>query len=122
MSILKRGINTMLIALFLFPVYGFTQNDLKEKTQRILNDKTIEDPYKRFKTACDTIGTYYKLSYEEGMPLLNDMFLPFAEKKIKDSRKRNMAKSCIYSDMVSVYEKRGEEGDYEHIVNVLFLV
>jgi len=101
-----------IFALLLMPAgYAFADETLQQKIQNILNDKTTDDHYVRFKTAYDTVGKYnLQLPFEEVMPLYDNVLLSFAEKKITDKRKLNMAKAYIYNNISAIYEVRGDPG------------
>jgi len=107
-----------ILAIAILPLCSFAAEtqyatSLKEKIQKILNDKTIEDTYERWNTAYRTTwNDIFLLSPEEAMPLLNGTVLPFIEKKIKDNKKQNRAKAYFYDQLMQLYEKRGEQEDY----------
>jgi len=99
------------LALLLIPAYSFAEEPLQEKIQRILNDKTVDDPYERWAAANDTVCSKSYLPFEEAM-LLYDDILNFVEKNVKDKRKYNSAKALCYINIGWVYEIRGDPGDY----------
>lgn len=108
------------LAFFLIPCFTFAEQPLKEKVQQILNDKTIEDTYERFKTANDTIDQHFSdLSFDEAMLLYNDLLMPFAEKKIKDNHNHNLAKTFVCNQISYVYEILGAPGDAAKNVAIL---
>ena len=112
---IKRILCTLSLLMFLF--YGFATETVQKKVQNILNDKTIEDPYERYKIARDTAGKYVShLPFDEAMALYNNIFLPFVEKKIKNVNDRNSSKVNIYSWIKHIYEVRGAPGDFENML------
>ena len=93
------------LIIILLPLYVFAEKNLHKKTKQILNDKTVTDPFLRWKAAFDTVHLYYLIiPYEEAVPLFNDLLLPFVEKEIKDKRKQYQAKACTYDNLGSLLE------------------
>jgi len=77
-------------------------------TQNILNDKTIRDPYERWKTANDTFTNHIpNLTLDEALYLNNDLLLSFVDKNVKDNLKRAKAKFAIFSKNPLIYETLG---------------
>ncbi|MCL2510598.1 MAG: hypothetical protein FWF09_00950 [Bacteroidales bacterium] len=103
------------LVLLLMPAsYGFAEETVHEKVQKILNNKAIEDPYVRWKTAYDTTANYYnRLSFEEGILLYNDILLPFIDKEVKNSNQNNHAKADIYRRISLVYQYKGDAESME---------
>jgi len=102
-----------IFTFLLIPAYGFTEETIQDKIQNILIDKKIDDPYKRFKVAKDTLANQsFNLPFEEALRLYNDILLPFAEKKINDDCKSNIAKATVYGGIVDIYEIRGAPVDF----------
>jgi len=100
-----------LLLLCLLPLYGFTQETLQEKVLKILNDKTIGEPPVRWQMAYEaTHSDYLLLPFEEIMPILNDILLPFAEKELKNQSQRYRAKALLYDQMSVIHINRGETG------------
>jgi hypothetical protein len=87
--------------------YGFAEETSLKRIQNILNDKTIEDPYERFRTAVKTIDSVqFDLSFEESIQLFKDILLPYAEKNVKDELQRDKAKGYIYVNFFEIYGSR----------------
>ena len=102
-----------LFTVLLIPAYIFAEKTVQEKVQNILNDKTIDDAYTKFKTIRDAcFDDMIDSPFEEAFLSLNDILLPFVDKNIKDKRQLNRAKALIYLDIGVLYECRGEPGDY----------
>jgi rRNA maturation endonuclease Nob1 len=101
-----------ILALAILPLYSFAQENLQEKIQQVLHNKTKTDPYKRFLDASDMLDTcYFLFPLEEVSSIYNNILLPFVEKEIKDERKQNSAKAYIYSGISDLYFNRGESED-----------
>jgi len=101
-------IKHIILLLFLIPRYGFAEENIQQNVQNILNDKTINDPYERWKTANDTVTNHIPhLSSEETIHLYHDILLPFIEKNVKDNRKHTLAKSSVYEKIIVLYEEMG---------------
>jgi len=101
-----------IFVLLLLPISVFSQGNLQEKIQNMLNDKTIEDPYERWDVVYKTTANDFSvLQPEEAILIYNDM-IAFVEREIKDKPKRNMAKASIYNDMRLLYSFRGEPDDF----------
>ena len=111
--------NLFFVLIFLLlPVVGFAEESLQEKTQKILSNKTIDDPYTRFNLANNIISDEvdaFRLPFEEHIHLYKDILLPFVEKNIKDKRKYNIAKTIINLNLAFAHEIRGNPEDYPTI-------
>ena len=105
---------TLYILVFLLiQAYGFAEETMQDKIQNILNDKKIEDTYQRFNIARDTLANQrFNLPFEEALRLYNDVLLPFAEKKIKDDHKSNIAKAAVCGGIIDIYEIKGAPVDF----------
>ena len=105
--------NTLyILILFLLPLHAFAEETLEQKVRNILNDKSIAEPYDRWKVAYDSIGLNYRnLSYEEAMLLYTDILLPFADKEVRNTNLRYQAQACIYRQISHTYKSKGQEED-----------
>lgn len=115
---MKKNLYTLI--LLLIPVFGFTQENWTEKTRKTLSDKTVENPYNRISNAFNDI--YYnqsEISFEEGLYLYEEIFLPFAEKEIKDASQRNYAIALIYHNIAILYDN---EGGVEDVIKCIFYI
>jgi hypothetical protein len=109
--------NILYIIIFLLlPAYGFAEKTLQEKVSIILNDKSINEPYENFRIAHDTVIQYFfRLPFEEVMPIYQDVLLPFVEKNVKGNSKYYRAKSIIYEQMGHLYENTMDTKYYPNI-------
>jgi hypothetical protein len=100
------------LALLLLPAYGFAEETLEQKVQNKLNDKTIEDPYIRFRIVNDTVANNIsELSFEEAKQIYYDILLSFVEKKVNDDYKRDKAKGTIFTNIFWIHNLYGYPGD-----------
>jgi tetratricopeptide (TPR) repeat protein len=103
-----------IFALLLLPCYAFAEETWETIVRNILNDKTIEDPYVRFKTVNDTVRqNISELSFEEARLIYYDILLPFVDKKVKDDYKHDKAKGTIFTNIFWIYNLYGYPGDPE---------
>jgi tetratricopeptide (TPR) repeat protein len=104
-----------IIILLLLPAYGFAEKTLSETVHHILNDKTIDEPYKRFHIALDKIYEHiHDLPFDEIMSSYKEILLPFVEKNVKDGKKRNKAKALTYLDITTIYLNRTDSERYDY--------
>jgi len=69
-----------IIALLLMPFYGFAEEKYETTVRNILNDKTIDNPYEKFRLGNDSIAKNIpNMSFEEGVALYYEVLLPFVE-------------------------------------------
>ena len=95
-------------------VSTFAAETWETKVRNILNDKTIDEPYKRLKTAnIFILDNISDMQLEEAVRLFQDILLPFIEKKMKDDPKCDMTKGNIYYNIMWLYAFQGYPRDYE---------
>ena len=104
-----------IIVLLLIPICGFAEENWTEKTQQMLNNKTIKDPFERWQSAFFAVSNNAsEISFEETLILFQDILLPFIEKKVKDADDQNYGKALVYNNIAWAYESMG---GFEDMIN-----
>jgi hypothetical protein len=99
-------------ALLLLPLSGIAEENIEQKIKNILNDKSVTDPFKRWKAAFDTTDFYYNdLSHEETMRIYAQILLPFVEKEMKKNIQYHRSLAYTYRYIGYVYGDQGTASD-----------
>lgn len=97
-----------ILVLLLLPLYAFSEENWTKKAEATLNDKTIEDPFERWKKIFfDMSDNLTDISFEEALTIYQDLLLPFVDKKVKDADNENYAKALIYNEIACIYQDKG---------------